>query len=61
MNYQNILSHILWSGGPVVASSNLVIPTVENQRLTIICKSFLFAHITQNRYLITKKYNLILV
>ena len=23
-----------WSGGPVVASSNLVIPTVENKRFT---------------------------
>ena len=31
-----------WSGGPVVASSNLVIPTVKNERLTLICKSFLF-------------------
>ena len=34
MNYQNILYIILSSGGPVVASSNLVIPTAENERLT---------------------------
>ena len=34
-NYQNILGDIYTSGGPVVASSNLVIPTAENERLTL--------------------------
>ena len=42
MNYQNILSLIYRSGGPVVASSNLVIPTAEKERLTRKCGSFLF-------------------
>ncbi len=35
MNYQNIQVNILSSGGRVVASSNLVIPTAENERLTL--------------------------
>ena len=47
MNYQNTQVNILSSGGPVVASSNLVIPTVKNERLTFICKSFLLLNITQ--------------
>ena len=36
-----------WSGGPVVASSNLVIPTAENERLTLGCKSFLLDVVKQ--------------
>ena len=47
MNYQNILYNILLSGGPVVASSNLVIPTAENERLTRKCRSFLFGRLKQ--------------
>ena len=35
------------SGGRVVASSNLVIPTAYYQRLTRECGSFLFCNITQ--------------
>ena len=42
MDYQKIKLVVRLAGGPVVASSNLVIPTAENERLTLICKSFVF-------------------
>ena len=41
MDYQKIKLAVRLAGGPVVASSNLVIPTAYNQRLTLICKSFI--------------------
>ena len=51
-NYQNILGDIYTSGGPVVASSNLVIPTAENERLTLksvslFCFQTLHKHYTK--------------
>ena len=42
MDYQKIKLAVRLAGGPVVASSNLVIPTAENKEFTLSCRLLLF-------------------